>query len=97
MTGIVSAYSPRIHKTPRKTLPDLTSGRVEMSFSQMEERRVGNFSTTSLYVVFYMSFSSLFKKRVFDVPNECDNIERGWVVGVAEEFHESVNDACCDF
>jgi hypothetical protein len=48
MIGSVSTYSPRIHNTPRKTFPDLISETVEMSFSQMEGRRGGNFSTTSL-------------------------------------------------
>jgi hypothetical protein len=33
---------------PRKTLPDLISPKVEMSFSVMADRSAGNFSTTSL-------------------------------------------------
>lgn len=39
-----------IQRTPRNILPELISGRVEISFSEMERRRAGNFSTTSLLV-----------------------------------------------
>ena len=41
-------YSPTIQSAPRKTFPDLTSPTVSSSFSVMECRRAGNFSTTSL-------------------------------------------------
>jgi hypothetical protein len=40
----------RIHRTPRKTLPDLISPRVWISLSQIVWRRCGNFSTTSLFI-----------------------------------------------
>ena len=46
----LSTYSPRIHRTPRKTLPDLISPRVWISLSQIVWRRCGNFSTTSLFI-----------------------------------------------
>lgn len=35
--------------------------------------------------------------KCFCVPDERDDIERGWVVCVSEEFHQSMNDACCNF
>lgn len=43
-----SMYSPKIHNTPRKTLPVRTLESVFVSFSVIAGRRAGNFSTTSL-------------------------------------------------
>ena len=86
-----------IQSTPRKTLPDLISDRVEMSFSQMVTLRKGNFSTTSL--IFFSSFEFL-PSRVGGgpyIPNKSDHIEGRWVVGVPEKFHESMYNASCDF
>ena len=43
-----SMYSPRIHRTPRKTLPVRILESVLVSFSVIAGRSAGNFSTTSL-------------------------------------------------
>jgi len=31
------------------------------------------------------------------LPNKCDNVKSRWVIGVAEELHQSVDDARSNF
>jgi hypothetical protein len=66
------------------------SPNVKMSFSAISVRSFGNFSTTSLWITLFRLTNALVRCPL-DVPNECNDINGRWVIGITQKVHQDVN------